>query len=265
MESLDDVIDAMIADRVIHRHRRKWLIVIASILVLAVVVLFTGGWKEKVGRKVATLAGAGHADRRPVRVQLHQGRDHPEPEDEYSAAEAELRVYFDLKNIDTERRHQSHPRQSAATGPRRRQRVRQVQRRDLPAASWLAARLRAAAGELLQRSSRCRPTSPPTRSRSASWASSTSPTTALLGANDEPYWHNEAADAVVQLKPTIVGRRRTSEALPSGHRRWSASSSSCSVASTRLVDAGPGIRGRRTRVIVHGTIGETDRVRRLDA
>ncbi len=50
MESLDDVIDAMIADRVIHRHRRKWLIALASIVVLAVVVFFTGGWKEKKGR-----------------------------------------------------------------------------------------------------------------------------------------------------------------------------------------------------------------------
>ena len=49
MESLDDVIDAMIADRVIHRHRRKWLIAIAIVVVLAVVVFFTGGWKEKHG------------------------------------------------------------------------------------------------------------------------------------------------------------------------------------------------------------------------
>jgi hypothetical protein len=26
----------------------------------------------------------------------------------------------------------------------------------------------------------------------------------VLGANDTPYWHNETADAVVQLKPTVV-------------------------------------------------------------
>ena len=47
MESLDDVIDAMIADRVIHRHRRKWLIALALVVVLVLVILFTGGWKEK--------------------------------------------------------------------------------------------------------------------------------------------------------------------------------------------------------------------------
>ena len=25
-----------------------------------------------------------------------------------------------------------------------------------------------------------------------------------MGANDDPYWHNDTADAVVQLKPTII-------------------------------------------------------------
>ena len=82
MESLDDVIDAMIADRVIHRHRRKWLIAIALVVVLALVVLVTGGWKEKEGRTVPTLTAPATVEAGRCEFDFTKARDQgPEAED----------------------------------------------------------------------------------------------------------------------------------------------------------------------------------------
>jgi hypothetical protein len=108
VESLDEVIDAMIADRVIHRHRRKWLIVIALVVVLAVVVFFTGGWKEKKGRTVPTLSNVGKVDSSTTvtagkwEYSFSKAQIVRTPKDKYSEAKAELRVFFDLKNVDSE-------------------------------------------------------------------------------------------------------------------------------------------------------------------
>src|SRR5882757_2660985 len=60
VESLDEVIDAMIADRVIHRHRRL---------------------EGEEGPHGPNPHRPGDSDRRPVRVQRHQGGDRPEAED----------------------------------------------------------------------------------------------------------------------------------------------------------------------------------------
>jgi hypothetical protein len=106
VESLDDVIDAMIADRVIHRHRRIWLIVIALVVVLALVVLATGGWKEKKGRTVPTLTAPATVTAGRFEYNFTKAEIRRKPKTEYSAAESVLRVYFDLKNIDSEE-HQS--------------------------------------------------------------------------------------------------------------------------------------------------------------
>ena len=102
MESLDEVIDAMIADRVIHRHRRIWLVLIALVLVAILVVLATGGWKEKKGRTVPTLDApvtvtAGRFEFNFTKAEIRQ-----KPKGAYSDAETKLRVYFTVKNIDTE-------------------------------------------------------------------------------------------------------------------------------------------------------------------
>jgi len=104
VESLDDVIDAMIADRVIHRHRRKWLIVIALVVVVALVVLATGGWTQKKGRTVPTLTApttveSGEWEYNFTATEAEIRR---KPKTKYSEAEAKLRVYFDLKNNDSE-------------------------------------------------------------------------------------------------------------------------------------------------------------------
>jgi hypothetical protein len=102
VESLDDVIDAMIADQVIHRHRRKWLIVIALILILAVVIFFTGGWKEKKGRKVDTLEAPVTLTAGRYEYGFTSAEIIRTPKTTYEPAKSRLEVTIDLKNVDSE-------------------------------------------------------------------------------------------------------------------------------------------------------------------
>ncbi|WP_020386713.1 hypothetical protein [Kribbella catacumbae] len=104
MESLDDVIDAMIADKVIHRHRRKWLIALALVVVLAVVIFFTGGWKEKQGRKVDTMDAPVTIEAGRYEVGISKATIWRTPKTEYSPAKSRLEVELQLKNIDEEER-----------------------------------------------------------------------------------------------------------------------------------------------------------------
>lgn len=102
MESLDEVIDAMIADRVIHRHRRIWLLVIALIVAAALVILATGGWKEKKGRVVPTMDAPATVTAGRFEYGFTKAEIIRKPKGEYSEAETVLRVYFTAKNIDDE-------------------------------------------------------------------------------------------------------------------------------------------------------------------
>ncbi|WP_427887301.1 hypothetical protein ACQHIV_30485 [Kribbella sp. GL6] len=102
MESLDEVIDAMIADRVIHRHRRVWLLVIALLIVAILVILATGGWKEKKGRTVPTLDAPATVTAGRFEYTFTKAEIVRKPKTEYSKAEASLKVYFTAKNIDSE-------------------------------------------------------------------------------------------------------------------------------------------------------------------
>ncbi|TCO46185.1 hypothetical protein EV646_107209 [Kribbella antiqua] len=205
MESLDDVIDAMIADRVIHRHRRKWLIAIALVVVLALVILATGGWKEKQGRTVPTVTAPTTVTAGKWEYSFTKAEIRRQKKTEYSDAEAKLRVYFDLKNIDDEE-HQS----DSLTGDLLR---------------WVPGN-----GEDLVDSNgaTCRgelnwvlvyglpPQSCYTEFKIPADFSADmveigvlgekyEGDDSLFGANDDPYWHNEAPVAVVQVeKPVVV-------------------------------------------------------------
>jgi hypothetical protein len=102
VESLDDVIDAMIAEQVIHRHRRIWLIVIAVILALAVVIFFTGGWKEKKGRTVDTLQAPVTLTAGRYEFGFTSAEIVRTPKTKYDPAKSAAVVHFDLKNVDSE-------------------------------------------------------------------------------------------------------------------------------------------------------------------
>ncbi|TDD18458.1 hypothetical protein E1218_26055 [Kribbella turkmenica] len=204
MESLDDVIDAMIADRVIHRHRRKWLIAIALVVVLALVILVAGGWKEKVGRTVPTLTAPATVEAGKWEYTVTKAEIRVRKAGEYTDAETELRVYFDLKNIDEEEKTSDSLRQQLlvfvpgggqehvqSNGADCHGELNWVLVYGLPPESCFTTFEVPAdftsdlveIGILGER-----------------YVSDS----AVLGANDEPYWQAERPDAVVQLKPEVV-------------------------------------------------------------
>jgi hypothetical protein len=102
VESLDDVIDAMIADRVIHRHRRKWLIAIALVLILAVVIFFFGGWKRRTGAAVDTVDAPYTVQAARFEYGITSAKIHRTPKTKYQKAEAKVIVSLDALNTDTE-------------------------------------------------------------------------------------------------------------------------------------------------------------------
>ena len=204
MESLDDVIDAMIADRVIHRHRRKWLIAIALVVVLALVVLVTGGWKERVGRSVPTVPAPATVESGKWEYNFTKAEIRVRKKTEYSDAEAELRVYFDLKNIDDEE-HTSDSLDGRllvfvpgggqdtveSNGADCRGELNWVIVYGLPPESCFTkfevpADFTADQVEIGVLGERYESDN------------------GLLGADEDPYWQSPRPDAVVQLKPTVV-------------------------------------------------------------
>lgn len=92
----------MIADRVIHRHRRKWLIAIAVLVVLVLVVLVSGGWKYKQGRKVPTVSAPATVTAGRYEFGFDRAEIRRTPKTKYDEAKAVLRVYFTAKNLDSE-------------------------------------------------------------------------------------------------------------------------------------------------------------------
>lgn len=204
MESLDDVIDAMIADRVIHRHRRKWLIAIALVVVLALVILATGGWKEKVGRTVPTLTAPATVEAGKWEYNVTKAEIRVRKKSEYREAEAELRVYFDLKNIDEEEKTSDSLQGKLlvfvpgggqdlveSNGGECHGVLNWVVVYGLPPESCFTtfkvpADFSADLVEIGIQGERYESDN------------------GLLGANEDPYWQNPRPDAVVQLKPTVV-------------------------------------------------------------
>ncbi|TDD46859.1 hypothetical protein E1263_35725 [Kribbella antibiotica] len=208
MESLDDVIDDLIADRVIRRHRRTWLIVIGAVVVIALLVLVTGGWKEKTGRAVPTLVATVDA---PATVSagrweysFSKAEIIREPKTEYSAAKAELRVYFDLRNIDTEEKESDSLAGNLvrlvpgggqdlieSNGGTCRGEIGWVMVYGLPAESCFT-------------KFEIAPDFSADQIEVGILGEQYISDNGLLGANEEPYWHLPEATAVVRLKPSVV-------------------------------------------------------------
>ncbi|WP_405063129.1 hypothetical protein OG474_16250 [Kribbella sp. NBC_01505] len=204
MESLDDVIDDLIADRVIRRHRRTWLIVIAAVVVLALLVLATGGWKEKVGRAVPTFDAPATVSAGRWEFSFTKAEIVREPKTEYSAAKAELRVYLDVRNVDTEEHISTAPRGEVL-------RLVPGGGKDLVNSSYVSCR-----GELgwvivygLPPEScftkfEIEPDFDADQIEIGILGEQYVSDNGLLGASEDPYWHLPKAAAVVRLKPTVV-------------------------------------------------------------
>ncbi|GAA1708480.1 hypothetical protein GCM10009745_65410 [Kribbella yunnanensis] len=204
MESLDDVIDDLIADRVIRRHRRTWLIVIGVVIAAALLVLATGGWKQRVGRAVPTYDAPATVAAGRFEFSFTKAEIIREPKTEYSAAKAELRVYFDVRNIDTEEHTSTSVRNEV---------LRMVPGGGADLVKSNGASCRGETGWVIV------PGLPP---ESCFTKFEIEPDFAadqievgilgeqyisdngLIGANEDPYWQQPKAAAVVRMKPTVV-------------------------------------------------------------
>jgi hypothetical protein len=206
VESLDDVIDAMIADRVIHRHRRKWLIALALVVVLAVVIFFTGGWKEKQGRRVDTMDAPVTIEAGRFEVGFSKATIWRTPKTEYSPAKSRLEVELQLKNIDEEERA-SHrfdskllkwviagkdPVESAGVSCK--EEIGWVLVHGLPAETCIA-------------KFDVSPNFSTDQVELGLLGESYKGDDGLFGASEDPYWHEETAVAVVRVPTTIETER----------------------------------------------------------
>ncbi|MGW6280338.1 hypothetical protein [Kribbella sp. NPDC055071] len=204
MESLDDVIDAMIADRVIHRHRRKWLIAFAVVVVLALVVLFTGGWKEKQGRTVPTLNAPVTVTAGRWEFNFKNAEILRTPKGEYNDAKAKLRVYFDAKNVDTEQ-HTTHRVDGGLmlfVPGKGQDNIESNGGSCHGVIGWTV--VYGLPPEPCYTEFDVAPDFTADQVEIGVLAESFDADNSTLGADDTPYWHNETPSAVIRLKPKVI-------------------------------------------------------------
>ncbi|GAB3941510.1 hypothetical protein GCM10029976_060950 [Kribbella albertanoniae] len=204
MESLDDVIDDLIADRVIRRHRRTWLIVIGVVVVLALVVLVTGGWKQRVGRAVPTYDAPATVAAGRWEFSFSKAEIIRTPKGEYSAAKAELRVYFDVRNIDTEehKSNQVDPDVLRMVPGGGKELVRSNGASCRGESSWVI--VYGLPPDSCFTKFEIEPDFTADQIEVGVLGEQYISDDGLMGANEDPYWHQPKAAAVVRLKPTVV-------------------------------------------------------------
>jgi hypothetical protein len=204
VESLDEVIDAMIADRVIHRHRRFWLLLIALVLAAALVVLLTGGWKEKKGRSVPTLDAPATVTAGQFEFNFTKAEIVRKPKTDYSEAEARLKVYFSAKNIDSEQ-YKSESVQGSL--------LRLVPGGGADLVDSNGGRCRGVLNwdlvyglppEECSTEFKVDPEFTADEVEIGILGEQWTGDSGTLGAKEDPYWHDPTAVAVVRLKPTVV-------------------------------------------------------------
>jgi hypothetical protein len=204
VESLDDVIDDLIADRVIRRHRRTWLIVIGIVVALALLVLVTGGWKERVGRAVPTVDAPTTVTAGRWEFNFTKAEIIREPKTEYSAAEAELRVYFDVRNVDTE----DHTSTSVGFDVLRlvpgggKDLVKSDSTTCRGESGWVI--VYGLPPESCFTNFKVEPDFTADQIEVGVLGEQYVSDNGLMGANEDPYWHLPKAAAVVRLKPAVV-------------------------------------------------------------
>jgi hypothetical protein len=99
---LDEVIDAMIADRVIHRHLRKWVIGFAVLVALVLLIWATGGWNKRTERSAEVFQAPVTLEAGRYEMHFTGAKVISKPKGEYTDAETRVEVAFDLRNIDEE-------------------------------------------------------------------------------------------------------------------------------------------------------------------
>ncbi len=99
---LDEVIDQMIAERVIHRHRRKWIVVFVLLFVGILVVWLLNGWDEPERKVIKTVDAPYTLEGGRFEYSINAATLRHTPKGKYTDASAELIVSMGIKNIDEE-------------------------------------------------------------------------------------------------------------------------------------------------------------------
>jgi hypothetical protein len=104
---LDEVIDQMIAERVIHRHRRKWIALFVLLVVGILLVWLFNGWDEPERPDIKTADAPYTIDGGRFEYQISDATLHHTPKGKYTDASAELTVSMGIRNIDEETKESS--------------------------------------------------------------------------------------------------------------------------------------------------------------
>jgi hypothetical protein len=99
---LDEVIDQMIAERVIHRHRRKWIVFFVLLFVGILVVWLLNGWDEPKRKVIKTVDAPYTFEGGRFEYQINEATLHHTPKGKYTDASAQLIVRMGIRNIDDE-------------------------------------------------------------------------------------------------------------------------------------------------------------------
>ena len=99
---LDEVLDQMIAERVIHRHRRKWIIGFVAFVVAVGLIWILGGWEEPARSDVDVVQAPYTVQTGRFEYQIESAVLSKKPAGKYSDAEANMIVRMGIRNIDTE-------------------------------------------------------------------------------------------------------------------------------------------------------------------
>jgi hypothetical protein len=101
---LDEVIDQMIAERVIQRHRRKWIVFFALLFVGILVVWLLNGWDEPKRTTIKTVDAPYTFEGGRFEYQINAATLHHTPKGKFTEASAQLIVSMGIKNIDSEKK-----------------------------------------------------------------------------------------------------------------------------------------------------------------
>ncbi len=99
---LDEVLDQMIAERVIHRHRRKWIAAFVALVLAIGLIWVFGGWSEPARADVDIVQAPYTIRTGRFEFQIDSATLTKTPAGKYSEAKAEITVRMGIRNIDEE-------------------------------------------------------------------------------------------------------------------------------------------------------------------
>lgn len=99
---LDEVLDQMIAERVIHRHRRKWIALFVVLVVVVALIWVLGGWDKPARSDVKVVQAPYTIQTGRFEYAIESATLTKKAAGKYSEAQAEINVRMGIRNLDKE-------------------------------------------------------------------------------------------------------------------------------------------------------------------